>query len=69
MSLNKAATKNHLIAGMVLIVVSLSCLFLNINMSGNFWSIGVFFFGVWGGVETGRYLESWIQSNITETNK
>jgi hypothetical protein len=24
-------------------------------------AVGVFFFGVWGGVELGRYLERWLQ--------
>jgi hypothetical protein len=57
MKISPRATPGHLIAGMVLIGLSVlslfGCAFLDIKWA----DFLVFFFGVWGGVELGRYLE------------
>lgn len=57
MKVSRQATRGHLIAGMILIVLSvlslLGCVFLQITWA----AFLIFFFGVWGGVEVGRYLE------------
>jgi hypothetical protein len=57
MKVSPQATPGHLIVGIVLIVLSvlslLGCVFLQITWA----AFLIFFFGVWGGVELGRYLE------------
>ena len=57
MSLKKEATKGHFIAGVVLALLSLVCLVVKLIFKIELIEIGIFFFGVWGGVEIGRYLE------------
>jgi hypothetical protein len=57
------AGKGHLIVGGILVVISLALamyLFFSQNEAIAGWAalgFGVFFFGVWGGVEIGRFLE------------
>jgi hypothetical protein len=63
MSLTKTATKNHLIIGIVLIFLSISSLVIKLFFEMEFVEIAIFFFGVWGGVEIGRYLEYRIAKN------
>jgi hypothetical protein len=57
MKISPQATPGHLIVGIILIVLSalslLGCVFLEIKWA----AFLIFFFGVWGGVELGRYLE------------
>jgi hypothetical protein len=57
MSPSKQATKGHLIAGIILVLLSLGSLMGVLTLGGAIFSVLVFFFGVWGGVELGRYLE------------
>ena len=57
MRISKQATKGHLVVGAILVVVSLGCLIADILLQLRILSFLVFFFGVWGGVELGRYLE------------
>jgi len=60
MKLHSRATKGHLIVGIVLILLSLGSLIASFFLDTQILPILVFFFGVWGGVETGRYLEAWM---------
>jgi hypothetical protein len=54
---SRQATRGHLIVGAILVVVSLASAIACLSL-GLTWLAGlVFFFGVWGGVELGRYLE------------
>ena len=60
MKLHPQATKGHLMIGIVLILLSLGSLIACFLLDTKILPILVFFFGVWGGVETGRYLEAWM---------
>jgi hypothetical protein len=60
MKIHPHATKGHLIVGMTLILLSLTSLIANLFLNSKILSFLVFFFGVWGGIETGRYLEAWM---------
>lgn len=60
MSLSKAATKNHFIVGIVLITLALIALIIQLVADFDYIEILTFVFGVWGGVEVGRYLEFYI---------
>jgi hypothetical protein len=60
MKLHPQATKRHLIVGIILLLLSLSSLIASLSLDTKILPFLVFFFGVWGGVETGRYLESWL---------
>jgi hypothetical protein len=51
------ATQGHLIIGVVLVLCSLLCLVAGLGLRIPWLAALVFFFGVWGGVELGRYLE------------
>ena len=51
------ATKGHLIVGSALILLSLGSLIASLILGTKILPFLVFFFGVWGGVEAGRYLE------------
>lgn len=54
---SRQATRGHLIVGAIPVVVSLASAVACLSL-GRTWLAGlVFFFGVWGGVELGRYLE------------
>jgi hypothetical protein len=57
MSISKQATKGHLIVGAVLVFLALCSLIAALIVGSGIFSFLVFFFGVWGGVEPGRYLE------------
>jgi hypothetical protein len=57
MKMSKQATKGHLIAGVILVVLSLASLVTTFFLQTSIVKILIFFFGVWGGVEIGRYLE------------
>ncbi|MBM3151142.1 MAG: hypothetical protein FJZ96_02880 [Chloroflexi bacterium] len=60
MKIHSQATKGHLMVGITLILLSLSSLIATLILDTNILPFLVFFFGVWGGIETGRYLESWM---------
>lgn len=57
MKISRQATKGHLIAGIILVAASLISLLGNVLLDIRFAAFLIFFFGVWGGVELGRYLE------------
>ena len=67
MKVSPQATKGHLIAGIILVVLSLismlGSLLLEIRIVAPL-IFFIFFFGVWGGVELGRYLEHSLTSKI-----
>jgi len=60
MKIHPQATKGHLMVGITLILLSLSSLIASLILDTKILPFLVFFFGVWGGIETGRYLESWM---------
>jgi len=57
MKISPQATKGHLVVGIVLIVLSVLSLLGNVFLEIKWAVFLIFFFGVWGGVELGRYLE------------
>ena len=57
MKINPQATKGHLLVGALLILLSLGSMIACMFRASPILPFLVFFFGVWGGVETGRYLE------------
>lgn len=60
MKLHPQATKGHLLVGLALILLSLGSLIASLILDIQILPFLVFFFGVWGGIETGRYLEFWL---------
>ena len=62
MKLSKQATNGHLIVGAILALLSLGSFIATFFFSSGIISFLIFFFGVWGGVELGRYLEHSLQS-------
>jgi hypothetical protein len=60
MKIHPRATKGHLIVGIALILLSVGSLIASFLLDTNLLPCLVFFFGVWGGVEIGRYLEFWL---------
>lgn len=60
MKIHPQAAKGHLIVGVTLILFSLGSFVAGLFLDSKIPSFLVFFFGVWGGVETGRYLEAWM---------
>ncbi|MFO7583774.1 MAG: hypothetical protein R6W69_03510 [Anaerolineales bacterium] len=60
MKLHPQATKGHLLIGIALILLSLGSLFTSLILVTKILPFLIFFFGVWGGIETGRYLEAWM---------
>jgi len=57
MRISKQATRGHLVVGAILVGLALAA-----AIAGLWWrhpatAFLTFFFGVWGGVELGRYLE------------
>ena len=46
--------------GIILILLSLGNLIASFILDTQILPFLVFFFGVWGGIETGRYLEFWL---------
>jgi hypothetical protein len=57
MKVSRQATRGHLIAGIILVALSLLSLLGSVLLEIRFAAFLIFFFGVWGGVEVGRYLE------------
>ena len=57
MKLHKQATKGHLTAGAIMVFLSLTSLTASFFLQSTILAVSVFFFGVWGGVEIGRYPE------------
>ena len=57
MKLHKQATKGHLVAGAIMVFLSLASLMASLFFQSAILAVSTFFFGVWGGVEIGRYLE------------
>ena len=57
MNISKQATKGHLILGVILVLLSLSSFIAAFFVQQNIVPFLIFFFGVWGGVELGRFLE------------
>jgi hypothetical protein len=57
MRLSKQATKGHLIVGAILTLLALGAFIATFIFQNGVLSFLIFFFGVWGGVELGRYLE------------
>ena len=64
MKISPEATKGHLVAGLALIFLSIVCLIVSLLIASKISTFLIFFFGVWGGVETGRYLEFSIKNKI-----
>ncbi len=60
MKISQQATQGHLIVGAVLVALSLGAFIATFFLSTRFIPFLIFFFGVWGGVELGRYLEHWL---------
>jgi len=46
--------------GIALVLLSLGSLIASLILDARVLPFAIFFFGVWGGVETGRYLEFWM---------
>ena len=57
MKISKQATKGHLIVGSILVLLSLGSFVAQLVHQLWILSFLIHFFGVWGGVELGRYLE------------
>jgi len=60
MKIHPQATKGHLMVGATLILLSLGSFVAGLFWDSKILSFLIFFFGVWGGIETGRYLEAWM---------
>ncbi len=60
MKLSPQATKGHLVVGVILVLLSLVAFITALFFPTGVVSFLIFFFGVWGGVEFGRYLEFWL---------
>ncbi len=65
--MSKQATKAHLVAGAILILLSLVSFLVSLSNPTPFLAFAIFFFGVWGGVEVGRYLEHTISKPEPES--
>lgn len=57
MKISPQATKGHLAVGVLLVLLSLGGLIASLLLQRPVFPVLTFFFGVWGGVELGRYLE------------
>ena len=60
MKIYSQATQGHLIVGITLILLSLGSLIASFMLDTQLLPFVIFFFRVWGGIETGRYLEAWM---------
>lgn len=60
MKISRQATRGHLQVGIILVVLSLACFIGSLFNKSGILPFFVFFFGVWGGVELGRYLEHYL---------
>jgi hypothetical protein len=63
MKISQQATKGHLIVGIVLVLLSLGSFITTLFLKQNIYAFLIFFFGVWGGVELGRFLEHSMQKS------
>jgi hypothetical protein len=61
MKVSQQASKGHLIVGAILVLLSLGCFIATFFLQQKIFSFLIFFFGIWGGVELGRYLEHSLQ--------
>jgi hypothetical protein len=57
MKISPQATKAHMVVGALLVLLSLGAFIATLFIHQDIVTFLVFFFGVWGGVEIGRYLE------------
>ncbi len=57
MKISSQAGRGHLWVGGILVLLSLGSLIASFFFSTQWFPGLIFFFGVWGGVELGRYLE------------
>lgn len=57
MKISSQATRGHLIVGSILVLLSLASMLASFFLPYGWLPFLIFFFGVWGGVELGRYLE------------
>jgi hypothetical protein len=55
--ISRQATKGHLVVGAALVGLALGSAIASLLFKRPAFAFLVFFFGVWGGVELGRYLE------------
>jgi hypothetical protein len=69
MKLHPHAAKGHLLVGIALILLSLGSLVASSVLDAKILPFLIFFFGVWGGVETGRYLEAWMGKRHTRLSR
>jgi hypothetical protein len=63
MKLSPKATQGHLVVGAILIVLALCSMLACMFFPSKLTAFLIFFFGVWGGIETGRYLEFFLSRN------
>jgi hypothetical protein len=61
MKVSPQANKGHLVTGILLVLLSLISMLAVLFLHSSILTFLIFFFGVWGGVETGRYLEHSLQ--------
>jgi hypothetical protein len=54
------ASKTHLVIGLILILISLTIGIISFWIYEKYFALLAYFFGTWGGVEIGRYIESLI---------
>jgi hypothetical protein len=67
MKVSPQATKGHLSAGIILVALSLISLLGSVLLDIRFAAVPIvfiFFLGVWGGVEVGRFLEYSLSKKI-----
>ena len=69
MKISKQAGKGHLIVGAILVLLSFISLILAFNNQSMIFVVLIFFFGVWGGIECGRYLEHIMITKQSENAK
>lgn len=68
MKIRPEATKGHLIVGAVLIFLSIISMIVSMVIASQILIFLIFFFGVWGGVEIGRYLEFSLKKSSSKDN-
>ena len=66
MKVSQQATKGHLIVGAILVLLALGSAIAATVTGRAALSFLVFFFGVWGSVELGRYLEHYLSAGQGE---
>ena len=68
MKISPQASKGHLLVGGLLVILSLVAFIAMLVFQRSIFAFLIFFFGVWGGVELGRYLEHYLQSSMENQN-